>query len=157
MKQTLLILVLGALPLAAAPPPGFVHWKAAELKGLSTKLAPKLDAGKTATEQLGNYGNHFFMAAYREASGQAELHEGWADIFVVESGAGRLVVGGEMVDARTTAPGELRGPSIRGGETVSIGAGDIVHIPAKTPHQVLLEPGAKFTYFVVKIAGSEGR
>ena len=29
--------------------------------------------------------------------------------------------------------------------------GDIVHIPPKTAHQLVLEPGAEFTYFVMKV------
>jgi mannose-6-phosphate isomerase-like protein (cupin superfamily) len=70
---------------------------------------------------------------------------------VVESGEATLVVGGTVVDARTTAPHEIRGPSIRGGEKVALGAGDVVHIPVKIPHQMLLESGKQITYFVVKI------
>jgi hypothetical protein len=29
--------------------------------------------------------------------------------------------------------------------------GDIVHIPAKTAHQLLVAPGKVFTYFVIKV------
>ena len=56
-----------------------------------------------------------------------------------------------MVDPRTTQPHEVRGPSIRGGEKKLLAAGDVVHIPAKIPHQMLLESGKQITYFVVKI------
>ncbi len=152
MKHKLLILFAAALPLAAAPPEGFVHWKAADLKALPSKLAPKLDAKKSATAPEGQFGNHFFLAAYREGSGEAEVHDGYVDVFVIEAGEGTLVVGGQVTGGKTTAPGETRGASIQGGEKVKLGTGDIVHIPAGTPHQVLLEPGHKFAYFVVKIA-----
>ena len=70
---------------------------------------------------------------------------------MVQSGAATLVVGGEIVGARTSSPGEIRGTSIEGGERVKLGAGDVIHIAAKTPHQLLIEPGGKFTYFVVKV------
>jgi mannose-6-phosphate isomerase-like protein (cupin superfamily) len=55
------------------------------------------------------------------------------------------------VDAKTTAPNEMRGPSIKGGMEKPVAAGDIVTIPAKLPHQVKLAPGKEFTYFVVKV------
>jgi mannose-6-phosphate isomerase-like protein (cupin superfamily) len=106
---------------------------------------------KLATEQLANFGNHSMMVAHREANGQAELHETQADVFVVSSGEATLVVGGSMVDGRTTAPNEVRGPSINGGEKKKLGGGDMVHIPARVPHQLLVESGKQFTYAVVKI------
>jgi quercetin dioxygenase-like cupin family protein len=34
-----------------------------------------------------------------------------------------------------------------------LSTGDIVHIPAGTPHQLLLDKGKPFTYFVVKVTG----
>jgi len=91
------------------------------------------------------------MVAHREGSGEAELHEEFNDISVVQSGSGTLVVGGTIVNGRTTAPGEIRGPSIQGGEKRKLGPGDIVHVPPRTPHQVLLDPGQKLTYVVIKI------
>lgn len=52
---------------------------------------------------------------------------------------------------KTTAPGEMRAPSIEGGSRRKISAGDVVHIPAKVAHQVLLDSGGKFDYMVVKV------
>lgn len=143
---------LGAALLLAADPPGFVHFRAADLKGLEQKLAGKIDPKlKAASESLGKFSNHSFALAHREASGEAELHEMQTDIFVVESGEAKLVVGGKVAGARTTAPGEVRGPSIEGGRGMKVATGDIIHIPAKVPHQLLVEPGKQFTYFVVKV------
>jgi uncharacterized RmlC-like cupin family protein len=34
---------------------------------------------------------------------------------------------------------------------MKLGVGDVVHIPVKVPHQLLVEPGKQFTYFVVKV------
>ena len=50
-----------------------------------------------------------------------------------------------------TAPGEMRGPSIRGGTEVALVAGDVLHIPAKVAHQMKLDPGKQVTYFVTKV------
>jgi mannose-6-phosphate isomerase-like protein (cupin superfamily) len=138
--------------LAAGAPAGFAHWSKATLQDYQEKLAAKLDPKtKSASERLDTFDNHFFMIAHREGDGEAELHEGQADVFVVESGAATLVVGGEIVGARTSSPGEVRGTSIQGGERVKLGVGDVVHIAARTPHQLLIEPGGKFTYFVMKV------
>ena len=59
-----------------------------------------------------------------------------------------MVYGGTVVDGKTTAPGEIRGPSIKGGTEVKLGAGDVLHIPAKVAHRMNLDPGARVTYFV---------
>jgi mannose-6-phosphate isomerase-like protein (cupin superfamily) len=143
---------MGAALLLAADPAGFVLWRASELKGIEKKLAPKLDPKlKVASEPMGRFGNHLFMLAHREASGEAELHEGQADIFIVQAGEADLVVGGKVVGARTTAPGEVRGTSIEGGRRMKLGPGDVIHIPAKAAHQLLLDPGKQFTYLVVKV------
>ena len=139
-----------ALP-AGSNPAGFELWKSGDLQAFAQKLSPKMNAQKVATQPLGSYGNHNFLMAHREGSGQAELHETQADVMVVESGEATLVVGGTVVDPKTTAPHEIRGPSIKGGEKKSLAAGDVVHIPVKVPHQMLVESGKQITYFVVKI------
>ncbi len=151
MKPLALALLLAGFALPAGDPPGFYLWKSAELKGFSKTLAPKISDKKVATQNLAAYGNYSFMVAHREGPGEAEYHATQADIFVVESGEATLVVGGEMVDAKTTQPNEMRGPSIKGGIEKKIAAGDVVTIPAKVAHQVKPDPGKQFTYFVVKV------
>jgi len=137
--------------LAAADPAGYKYWSSADLKGLGKTLAPKINAQKVALERVGDYGNHYVLGVHREGSGEAEYHENEVDIFVVQSGTATLVVGGELQNGKTTAPGEMRAPSIEGGSRQKISAGDVVHIPAKVAHQVLLDSGGKFDYMVVKV------
>lgn len=144
------IAVLAAAALCAAPA-GFELWKASHLKGMEKSLAPKINAQKVATQQLGNYGNHSVMVAHRQGDGEAEWHETQHDVFIAQSGAATLVIGGKVVNGKTTAPGEIRGSSIEGGEKRPLGPGDIAHIPAKIPHQVLVENGKQFTYAIVKV------
>ena len=55
------------------------------------------------------------------------------------------------MDGKTTAPNEMRAASIKGGEEKKLAAGDIVTIPAKVAHQVKMDTGKEFTYFVVKV------
>ncbi len=150
MRIIAFVLVSAAL-LAAADPAGFAIWKGSELKASGKKLAPKINEQKIATEALANWGNHNLMVAHREGSGEAELHETQADVFIVESGEASLIVGGTVVDPKTTAPNEVRGPSIKDGVTKQLGPGDIVHIAAKTPHQLIVAAGKQITYAVVKV------
>jgi len=73
------------------------------------------------------------------------------DVFVAETGEATLLVGGEMVGGKQAKPGEWLGDSIKGGMKRRLSPGDIVHIPARMPHQLLIPAGKEFTYFVVKV------
>ena len=148
MKKLIGLLLM--LPLMGAEPAGYKYWSAAELKGLSKPLSNKPDA-KTSLENLASFGSaDHAMMVHREGSGQAEQHEAEADLMVIVSGKGDLIIGGTMPGAKTTAAGELRGPSIDGGSHQKLGPGDIIHVPPKTPHQVMLD-GPQITYFVLKV------
>ncbi|MEO7143330.1 MAG: hypothetical protein ABI165_07470 [Bryobacteraceae bacterium] len=146
MKKALVFLL--AIPMFAAAPTGYVYWSAADQAGIQKKFTGQ----KLATDPLGNYGNHLAMVAHREASGEAEVHRDWVDIMIVETGSATVQVGGEAVNGKTTAPGEIRGSSITGGIRQKVGPGDILRIPANTPHRVLVQPGQQITYFMVKVA-----
>ena len=113
-------------------------WKASEIEAKGQELSKKLDANKVANETVATVGNRLFMVAHREGSGQAEWHETQADIMFISSGQLTMVYGGTVVDGKTTAPGEIRGSAITGGTEVKLGPGDVLHIPARTPHQMKL-------------------
>jgi mannose-6-phosphate isomerase-like protein (cupin superfamily) len=143
--------VLAAGLVAQSPASQVSVWKQGEIDKRGGELAKKLDAQKVASEVIAKEGNRTFMVAHREGSGLAELHDKEADIMVISRGEVTMVYGGKIVDGKTTAPGETRGPSIAGGTEVKLGPGDLLHIPAKVPHQMKLAPGAKVTYFVTKV------
>jgi mannose-6-phosphate isomerase-like protein (cupin superfamily) len=119
-------------------------------KAQTLKQAAGQSGTGAASVVLEKYPGHFTMLAFRERSGGAELHKEYADIDVILDGACTLIVGGTIPDAKTTGPGEVRGASIQGGESRTLHKGDIVHIPANTPHQMQLPPGGTLTYFVIK-------
>lgn len=152
MKLSVLLLALSAV-VAQGPVPasGVRVWKSGDIAARGKALGQKLDAQKVASETVATEGNRTFMVAHREGSGLAELHEKHADIMTISSGEVTMIYGGTMVDAKATQPGEMRGPSIKGGTEVPLTAGDILHIPAKVPHQMILAPGKQVTYFVVKV------
>jgi mannose-6-phosphate isomerase-like protein (cupin superfamily) len=153
MKMLFLLLVLltSSMRLHAADPEGFALWKGTAVKNSGEELAGKIDDQKFAWKQLATYENHLIGIAHRAGDGSAELHETQADILIVESGEATLVVGGTMVKPKTLKPHEVRSSSIEGGETKQLGPGDIVHIPAKVPHQLRIETGKSFTYLVIKV------
>jgi glc operon protein GlcG len=88
-------------------------------------------------------------ASRRDGPGQAELHEQDTDIFYVLKGTATFVTGGSVVDGKPSAPGEIRGVRLDGGETRQLGPGDVVVVPAGTPHWFQSVPSA-FEYYVVK-------
>jgi uncharacterized protein YjlB len=151
MKLLALALLLAGFALPAGDPPGFYLWKSTELKGFGKTLAPKVNDKKFASQSLGSFANYTFNVAHREGSGEAEYHATQADVFVVQAGEATLIVGGELVDGKTTAPSEMRAASIKGGTEKKLATGDVVAIPAKTAHQLKLDPGKQFTYFYVKV------
>lgn len=99
-------------------------------------------------------GHYTCIALRRTASGEAELHESWDDVMMIQAGSGTLVLGGQLHGARTATAGELRGGEIRGGERQRLTAGDMMLVPAGTPHQVELAPGESITYLVIKVRRS---
>ncbi|MGC2661543.1 MAG: hypothetical protein WA324_26615 [Bryobacteraceae bacterium] len=136
---------------AMAASSGVDVYSSADIQAMGHKLAAKQQTFQSETLQ--HYPGHYTMMAYRKATGSSELHQHEADIFVVESGDATLVTGGKIVDGHVEKPGEIRGKSIEGGERHTLAVGDIVHIPANTPHQLLITNGKPFTYFVIKVTG----
>jgi len=94
--------------------------------------------------------NYMVHASHRDGPGVAEIHELDADIMYVLEGSATLVTGGTAVDAKPVAPNEIRGTSIRDGETRHLSKGDVVVIPKLAPHW-FKEIKGPFNYFVVKV------
>ena len=113
------------------------------------KLAKHGDG--SASETLKEYPQHLAMLSFRSRSGEVEVHERFADLFVVLAGAATLVTGGTVSGARIVAPGEMRGISIEGGTQQNLRPGDVAHVPAGTPHQMLLKGDDTITCLVMKV------
>jgi mannose-6-phosphate isomerase-like protein (cupin superfamily) len=150
MKLLLILFALTllfAILLVAADPDGYAQYSSTDLK---TRVdAAKPDDHKVRMDRVANWGNHSLLAIRREGDGEAEVHDTQVDVIFVKSGEGTLVLGGTVVEPRTTAPGETRGKSIKGGVSKKMAAGDVIHIPAKIPHQMLVPKALSFE--VVKV------
>ena len=113
----------------------------------STQVRDAFAKGSVLFDQGERYMVH---ASRRDAAGQAEVHAKDADIIYVLDGTAALVTGGTVVEPKTTAPDEVRGREIQGGETRQLKKGDVLIVPAGTPHWFQKVPGV-FTYYVVKV------
>ena len=108
--------------------------------------------GKQGNKQAGRQGKITAARgqhASRCPSPNGNLYD--ADFFFVIQGSAKLLTGGTVQDGKTVSPGEIRGKSVLNGVETTLNPGDIVHIPATVPHQLLLPEGQSFLYFVIKV------
>ena len=75
-------------------------------------------------------------------------------IYVLEGGA-LFVTGGKAVNPKLTAPGEIRGTDVIGGETRRLSKGDVMVVPEGVPHW-FKEIDGTFLYYVVKVISPGG-
>jgi mannose-6-phosphate isomerase-like protein (cupin superfamily) len=151
----LLAIILVMVSAEEKVPEGFQHWTGASLRDLEQTLKSEADASAhhMSVRALGDFPQDKFMLSRRQTDGMPEWHENQADVFFVQSGSATLVVGGTLVGAENTEPHEKRNGTIQGGVRQKLSAGDVVRIPPKVPHQLLLDGSPEFTYFVVKVKG----
>ncbi len=88
--------------------------------------------------------------SHRTGPGRVEVHEKETDVFYVVDGEATFVTGGNLVGSKTTKPGQLVGTDIQGGQTHHLSKGDVMVIPAGTPHWFKEVPQS-ISYYVVKV------
>ena len=124
-------------------------WDTSELAERNSALGTRIGPDGSARETLADYvtpsGSHRFRFIRRDSDGRPELHDNIDDVVYIQSGAGSLRVGGEML-GRT---GDV-GTGINGGYRYPVTAGDILRIPAGTPHAYLVPDGGHVTYVLVR-------
>ena len=91
------------------------------------------------------------VLAQRRGTGEAEVHQKTNHVFIIVEGEATFVTGGSLVNSKQTAPDQLRGSSIQGGETRHLTKGDVITIPAKTPHWFKEIPTKTIAYYAVNI------
>ena len=131
-------------------PAGFALWRARELDRRRGDLDRRIGPDRSARETLADYGSptrsHRFRHIHRDADGVPEIHDDIIDVVFVTSGEGGVLAGGEMLDRDGS-----RGSGIAGGTRHPVAAGDVLHIPARTPHGYLVPEGGHVTYVLVRV------
>ncbi len=95
-------------------------------------------------------GAYKIHASRRESAGQVEVHLRDTDIIYVLAGSATFVTGGTVNGGRTTAPDEIRGRSVDGGQSRTLRPGDVVVVPNGTAHWFQQVQGP-LLYYVVKV------
>ena len=74
------------------------------------------------------------VLAQRRGAGEVEWHEHTNHVFIIVEGEAMFVTGGTMVNPRNTDPGQIRAANVQGGQVHHLTKGDVITVPAKTPH-----------------------
>lgn len=126
-----------------------VTYSRQQLISLASQMRRDSENGGATSDALERHLDSATSLAVRIRSGRAELHVAAADEFFVVEGHATLLTGGTILNPKGTD--EIRGDSVQGGVQAELKAGDVVHIPANTPHQLLLDGADPFVYVLIKI------
>jgi quercetin dioxygenase-like cupin family protein len=100
--------------------------------------------------QLASGSDFTISIARRTGPGQVEIHDKEMDTFYILDGEATFVTGGTMVGGRVSRPNQQLGTDIHGGQTTRLLKGDVIAIPAGTPHW-FKEVSKPITYYMVKV------
>ena len=89
------------------------------------------------------------VLANRRTAGEVEVHEKTNHVFIIVEGEATFVTGGTLVGAKDTAPGQIRAASVQGGQTHHLTKGDVITVPAKTPHWFKDVPTNTIAYYAI--------
>jgi glc operon protein GlcG len=88
--------------------------------------------------------------SHRDKPGGVEVHDHETDVIYMVDGDATFVTGGTMIGGKDTKPGQHLGTNIEGGETHHLAKGDVIVVPAGTPHW-FKEVHPNVSYYVVKV------
>ena len=132
-------------------PAGFELWTADHVKEVSDRLEKNIGDKNILFETMGNWKGHSVYLVLRAATADAEFHQTEEDLYFAVRGHATFVIGGEMVDPKNMPRKQTRAASIRGGAKRDLRPGDVVNVPRAVPHQIMLAPGEKFMYYLIKL------
>ena len=136
MKLLLLPAVLlssAAFAQAAADPTAFASAADVNAQVEAMRTAMKSDQG-FMWKPLVRDGEVVAALEYWKKPAKPAVHPDQAEYFTVIAGSGTMVSGGRLVDPVTSNPTLIEGSRIDGGTTRALNPGDVVLVPAGTPH-----------------------
>lgn len=139
LMMTLGAILIAAFGLAAADQPAVTFVDHAKVAAALSK------GGALVTAQ-----DLLVSGSHRDKGGQVEVHDKETDVIYVVDGTATFVTGGTMVGGKVTKPGQHIGADIQGGQTHHLTKGDVVVVPAGTPHWFKEVP-KEISYYVVKV------
>jgi len=74
------------------------------------------------------------VIANRGVQRGSEIHAKTNHVFIIVDGEAEFVTGGTMIDPKEISPGQIRGKGIEGGVSHHLSKGEVITIPANTPH-----------------------
>ncbi len=78
--------------------------------------------------------NGLIVLANRAVQRGSEMHDKTNHVFIIVDGEGTFVTGGKLVNAKVISPGQTRADGIEGGVEHRLSKGDVITVPANTPH-----------------------
>ena len=174
MRYTTSVLLLACLavpataaaqdPFADVPneprPEEYLHWDAEAVTGFQGDLDEALRRGEgiwgtpfvvaTALPRA-DHRPHSVQIIHRAGYTQPEIHTTKWDLYVVLKGAGTVRVGGERVNWIAGRPPEEQRPQLEGAQEFPVTEGDILHVPARSWHQVVVPEGGSITYALINV------
>ena len=130
--------------LASANAPAVTYIESGKVSAAFAKGAP--------LKETAEYKIH---ASRRTEPGLVEIHVHETDTIYVLEGSSLFITGGKVVDPKLTAPGEIRGSNVIGGEAHRLSKGDVMVVPEGVPHW-FKEVDGTFLYYVVKVISPGG-
>jgi len=91
------------------------------------------------------------IIANRRVAGEVEVHQKTNHVFIIVEGEATFVTGGTLVGARQTAPGQTRAASVEGGTTYHLSKGDVITVPANTPHWFKEVQTPTIAYYAINV------
>jgi mannose-6-phosphate isomerase-like protein (cupin superfamily) len=149
------VMASSALAQQAAAPPARTFMDNKEIMGLVDKAkADRKGDAPLVAEPILSLAPYRAQLEYRPGKAPAALHEKDAELMVVLDGTGDIVTGGKLADEKRTNANNLSGSSITGGNSQAVVKGDMLIVPANTPHQVIPTGGAPIVLMTLHVPSS---
>ena len=141
-------------------PSEFIQWDAESFAEFKGELEDQLREGPgilgtpfTVLNALpqADHRRHDVQIIHRAGYTQPEIHETKWDIYVILDGSGTALLGGERVNWVEGLPREEQRPELSGAQEFPITRGDILHVPARSWHQVKVPDGESVTYALINV------
>ena len=139
-------------------PSEFLHWDAGSFIDFQAELEATLREGPgilgtpfavLAALPRADHRRHDVQIIHRAGYTQPEIHETKWDLYVILDGSGTALLGGERVGWVEGLPREEQRPELSGATEFHITKGDIVHVPARSWHQLTVPDGQSITYVLI--------